>query len=204
MRQNDIRNFKQYLCLAERASGTVEKYLRDVTRLAQWLEGRPVSKETVSEWKEQLVNENYAPATINSMLASIHCFFGYMGWGDCQVRYLRIQRQMFREQERELTKAEYIRLVNTAKTEKNECLALLIEAICGTGIRVSEVRYLTVEALREGRAVISLKGKIRTILIPDKLVRKLKKYAHQRKIISGEIFVTRNGSSYPESRYGPR
>ncbi len=193
--QDDIRNFKQYLYSAERASGTVEKYLRDVRRFSDWLGQRPVCRELAAEWKEQLLREAYAPATINSMLASIHCFFKFMGWEDCQVRFLRIQRQMFREQERELTKQEYTRLVSTARGQNKERLALLIEAICATGIRVSEVRYLTMEALREGRAVISLKGKIRTILIPGKLVRKLKKYAKKQKIVSGEIFLTRNGNS---------
>ncbi len=189
-----IKDFEQYLQHAERAEGTVEKYLRDVQRFAKWLNGRPISKELTAAWKEHLLEMNYSPTTVNSMLASVHGFFRFAGWSGCNVRFLRIQRQMFREQGKELTKEEYIRLVTTARAQHKERLALLIEAICATGIRVSEVKYLTVEALNTGRAVISLKGKIRTILIPGKLARKLKKYAQKQKIVSGEIFLTRNGT----------
>ncbi len=189
-----IAGYKSYLQNEERAPGTVEKYLRDVCRFEAWLNGRPVTKEAVAVWKEELIAQSYSPATINSMLASIHCFFHYAGWEDCQVRFLRIQRQMFREQKKELTKADYTRLVNAARAEKKERLALLIETICATGIRVSEVQYITTEAIAQKKAEISLKGKIRTILLPDKLVRKLKKYAEKQKIVSGEIFITRNGS----------
>ena len=192
--KKDIVEFRHQLYLAERAEGTVEKYLRDVERFSKWLDGREVSRERTAEWKELLVKEQYAPTTINSMLASIHCFFRFKGLDGCQVRFLRIQRQMFREQQKELTKQEYLQLVKTAREQKKERLALLIETICGTGIRVSEVPYLTVETLQTGRAVISLKGKIRTILIPEKLVKKLKVYARKEKIVSGEIFLTKNGT----------
>ncbi len=190
-----ITGFEQYLQEAERALGTVEKYLRDVRRFADWLDGRQVSKELTAAWKEYLIELKYSPTTVNSMLASIHGFYKYSGWSNCNVRFLRIQRKMFREQRRELTKDEYVKLVNTARAQKKERLAMLIEAICATGIRVSEVQYLTVEAVQQGRAVISLKGKIRTILLPDKLVRKLKQYIRKQKITAGEIFLTRNGNS---------
>lgn len=190
-----IAGYESYLQDEERAGGTVEKYLRDVRKFEKWLNGRPVTKEVVVEWKEKLVEEHYSPATVNSMLASIHGFFHCVGWENCNVRFLRIQRQMFREQKKELTKAEYTKLVNTAHAEHRERLALLIETICATGIRVSEVKYITMEALVQKKAEISLKGKIRTILLPDKLVHKLKKYARKQKIVSGEIFITRNGSS---------
>ena len=108
------------------------------------------------------------------------------------MKPLRIQRRLFRDDSRELTRPEYLRLLETARTQGRERLALLLETICGTGIRVSEVRYVTVEAVYRGRAEISLKGKIRTILLPGKLCRKLLKYARKQKIASGEIFLTRN------------
>ncbi len=190
-----IIDFERYLQSAERAAGTIEKYVRDVQRFSQWLQGCAVTKELTAGWKEALIAQQYSPSTVNSMLASVHKFFHFAGWNGCNVHFLRIQRQMFREQSRELTKEEYIRLVNTARNQKKERLALLIEAICATGIRVSEVKYLTVEAIRQKKAKISLKGKIRTILLPDKLVRKLQKYAQKQKIVSGEIFLTRNGTS---------
>lgn len=189
-----IINFERYLQSAERAAGTVEKYVRDVSRFALWLRGRGVTKELTAEWKEYLVEQQYSPTTVNAMLASVHKFFQFAGWEDCRVHFLRVQRQMFREQSRELTKEEYMRLVNTARSQKKERLALLIETICATGIRVSEVRYLTVEAIGQKKAKISLKGKIRTILLPDKLVRKLRQYAQKQKIVSGQIFLTRNGT----------
>lgn len=190
-----IKEFKDYLLSAERAAGTVDKYLRDVGRFAGWLDGRGVTKELTAAWKEYLTEQDYSPRTVNSMLASIHTFFRFVGWSECNVRFLRVQRQMFREQGKELTKDEYIRLVNTARKQKKERLALLIETICATGIRVSEVQYLTVESLKQKKAQITMKGKIRTILLSDKLVRKLQKYVQKQKIVSGQIFLTRNGTS---------
>ena len=127
------------------------------------------------------------------MLAAVNSFFRFAGWEDCQVKFLKLQRRLFRDAGRELSRAEYERLVETAANLSRPRLALLMEAICGTGVRVSEVRYLTVEAVQAGRADISLKGKIRTILIPNKLCRKLLKYARKQKITSGEIFLTRSG-----------
>lgn len=127
------------------------------------------------------------------MLAALNGFFRFLGWEECRVKFLKIQRKPFRDPGRELSRAEYQRLIFTAQKRGQDRLALLLEAIGGTGIRVSEVRYLTVEAARAGRAEISLKGKIRTILIPGKLCRKLLKYAKKRKIASGEIFLTGSG-----------
>lgn len=190
-----ITEYKEYLHTAERAPGTIDKYLRDVRRFAEWLNGRSVTKELTFLWKEYLIEQGYVPATINAMLASVHGFFHYAGWENCNVRFLRVQRQMFREQRKELTKEEYNRLVTTAYAQKKERLALLIETICATGIRVSEVQYVTVEAIRQRKAEISLKGKIRTILLPEKLVRKLQRYVKKQKIVSGQIFITRNGTS---------
>lgn len=190
-----VTEFGKYLKASERSSGTVEKYLRDVNHFMTWLDGKNVTREQTAGWKEYLTEKGYSPITINSMLASIHAFYKFAGWENCRVCFLRVQRQMFREQKKELTKNEYMKLVETARTQKKERLAMLIETICATGIRVSEVKYLTVESLKQGQAVISLKGKIRTILLPDKLIRKLKQYVKKKKIRAGEIFITRNGNS---------
>ncbi len=190
-----IEAFQSYLQEQERSPGTVENYLRHVRAFARWLEGGPVSKAAAAAWKEYLVARGYAPATVNAMLAALNSLLTFLGWRDCRVRFLRIQRPLFRADSRELTREEYARLLAAARGTGRERLALLLEAVCATGIRVSEVRCLTVEAARQGRAEVSLKGKIRTILIPGKLARKLLKYAQKCKIASGEIFLTKSGKS---------
>ena len=190
-----IAAYGQYLRTEERSSGTVEKYLRDVSAFAAWLGGRPVSKELAAGWKEHLLSQGYAPVTINSMLAAINGLFHFLGWDECRVKFLKVQRRLFRDAGRELTRPEYEQLLAAARERGRERLALLMETICATGIRVSEVRYITVEAAQWGRAEISLKGKIRTILLPGKLCRKLLKYAKKHKTASGEIFLTKSGKS---------
>lgn len=187
--------FQEHLHREERSSGTIEKYMRDLNAFSSWLENRPVTKTMSTEWKEHLLNSGYNPVTVNSMVAAINAFFTFIGWTDCRVKALRIQRRMFRNEERELTRSEYDRLLQTAQGLGRNRLALLMETICATGIRVSEVAYVTVEAAQRGRTDISLKGKIRTILLPGKLCRKLLKYAKKQKIASGEIFLTRSGGS---------
>lgn len=189
-----ITAYGLYLRREEHAPGTIEKYLRDVRAFAAWLDGRPVTKELAAAWKEHLLATGHSPSTVNSMLAALNSLFRFLGW-DIRIKFLKIQRRMFRDQARELTREEYDLLVSTARASGKERLALLMEAICATGVRVSEVRYLTVEAALAGRADISLKGKIRTILLPGKLCRKLLKYARKNKIASGEIFITRSGKS---------
>ena len=189
----EIRRFCQHLRGEEREQGTIEKYCRDVRAFAIWIQGQEVSKERVVVWKEYLRMSGYAPVTINSMLVALNRFFCFLGWDSLRVKALRIQRQMFRSRDRELTREEYVRLVETARDLGKERLALLMETICATGIRVSEVKYITVEAIQTGRAEVSLKGKIRTILLPNKLCRKLQKYARKQKTASGEIFLTRSG-----------
>lgn len=184
-----------HLDMEERSSGTIENYLRHTRAFAAWLDGAPVTKERAAGWKEHLLSNGYAPATINAMLASLNGLFHFLGWDECRVKFLKIQRSLFRDAGRELTRPEYDRLLETARARGQERLALLMETICATGIRVSEVRYITVEAARRGRAEIFLKGKIRTILLPGKLCRKLLKYARKNKTVSGEIFLTRNGTS---------
>lgn len=187
--EQEIRSFEQHLTQEEKCEGTKEKYLRDVYRFWTFLQGAPLCKERVTTWKEMLLKKGYCPTTVNSMLAAVNSFVTFLGRGDCRVKALRVQRRLFREPERELTREEYQRLL----TQAEERLALVMETICATGIRVSEVQYITVEAARAGRADIALKGKIRTILLPSKLCRKLLKYAKRKKITSGKVFLTRGG-----------
>ena len=190
-----LHSFRAYLRDEERSEATVEKYLCEVTQFAAWLNNNEVTKAAVAEWKEHLLVSGYEPSTVNGKLTALDRFFDFMGWPDCKVKHLKLQRRLFRDDSRELTKAEYERLIETAEELGKERLALLMEAICGTGIRVSEVQYLTVEAAQQGKVEIYLKGKVRTILIPGKLCRKLLKYAKKQKIASGEIFLTRGGKS---------
>ena len=188
-----IQAFARHLLLEEKSAATMEKYLRDIRAFACWLGDREICKELTAEWKAYLAEQGYAPASINAMLSALNSLLAYLDLNDCRVKFLKIQRRLFRDDSRELTRPEYLRLLETARTQGRERLALLLETICGTGIRVSEVRYVTVEAVYRGRAEISLKGKIRTILLPGKLCRKLLKYARRQKIASGEIFLTRGG-----------
>lgn len=194
-RENQLLAFVDHLREEERSEGTTQKYLRDVRKFLSWLQQRTLNKNEVSDWKAQLLSDGYAPETVNSMIVALNRFLEVIGRGDCRIHTLRIQRKLFRRQERELTRVEYERLVQTAERKGQARLALLLEAIAATGIRVSEVKYLTVEAAKAGRAEISLKGKIRVILLPNKLRRKLLKYAKKQKTVSGQIFLTRNGKS---------
>ena len=187
------KKFEQWLRTEERSAGTIEKYLRDVRGFAAWSAGKNVDHEQVVAWRDDLLIQGYAPVTVNSMVAAVNQFLSFLGWDDCRVKALRIQRKLFRDDQRELTREEYERLLETAHKLGRDRLALLLETICATGIRVSEVRYITAEAIQAGRAKISLKGKLRTILLPNKLCRKLKKFAKEKKIASGEIFLTRSG-----------
>ena len=190
-----IAAYGRHLKQEERASATVEKYLRDIQAFACWLDSEAVTKEAVTDWKEHLLAERRAPSTINTALAALNGLFRFLGWEDCRARFLKIQRRMFQDPARELARSDYDRLITAARELGRNRLALLMETICATGIRVSEVPYITVEAARKGRTEISLKGKIRVILIPGKLCRKLLKYAKNQKIASGEIFLTESGKS---------
>ena len=185
--------YDRWLRQEERADATREKYLRSIRAFAAWLGGAAVTKDAVTEWKSQLVKRRQAPSTVNTALAALNGLFCFLGWEDCRAKFLKVQRRIFRAPERELTRAEYAGLLTTAKNSGDAWLALLMESICATGIRVSEVKFLTVEAAQCGRAEITLKGKIRTILLPAKLCRKLLKYAKKQKIARGEIFLTTGG-----------
>ena len=193
--EGSLSAFIRHLRTVERSAGTIEKYFRDTGRFAAWLEGAEATRERTAAWRDSLLEGGYAPATVNSMVAAVNQFFTFLGWDECKVKALKIQRKLFRDDRRELTREEYQRLLEAAHGLGRERLALLLETICATGIRVSEVKYITVEAAHAGRAEISLKGKLRTILLPGKLCRKLKKYARAQKTASGEIFLTRSGKS---------
>ena len=190
-----VAAYGRYLKQEERSSATIEKYLRDVLAFARWLDGEAVTKEAMTGWKERLLAEHRAPSTVNTALSALNGLFRFLGWESCRVRFVKVQRRLFRDPARELTRTDYDRLIATARELGKERLALVMETICSTGVRVSEVRYLTVEAAKQGRAEISLKGKVRVILIPTKLARKLSKYAKKNKTVSGEIFLTGNGTS---------
>ena len=161
----------------------------------RWLGDKPVTKEAALDWKESLLAAGLTAVTVNGKISALNGLLSFIGWKECRIKFLRLQRRMFRERNRELTRNEYLRLLNAAREMGKERLELLMEAICSTGIRVSEVQYLTVEAARNRQAVINLKGKIRTILLPGKLCRKLLKFAAKQKNTSGEIFLTRSGQS---------
>lgn len=188
-----VQSFKKYLREEEKSANTIEKYLRDVRAFAEYLGGAEVTKEAVIAYKSKLLAESYAVRSINSMLASLNGLFSFLGWTDCRVKSIKLQRQIYCPEEKELTKAEYMRLVNTAKQKGNERLNLILQTICGTGIRVSELQYITVEAVKCGEAIVSLKGKTRTIFIVHELQKKLLRYAAEQGISSGTIFITRTG-----------
>ncbi len=185
--------FETYLRHDEREESTIEAYLRSLTRFSEWADGRAVTKELAMEWKAALAEAGYRPISVNAMLAAVNKFFTCMGREDCKVKYLKLQRQMFRKSEKDLSKEEYQRLVQAAHEKGDLRMELILETICATGIRVGELKYITVEAVRAGVAEIALKGKIRTILLPHRLCRKLQKYAKQQKIVSGKLFLTQDG-----------
>lgn len=187
-----IRAYQNHLLQEERSPGTIEKYMRDVRAFACWLKGREVSPEQTSAWKEHLRKAGYAPCTINSMLSALNGLFRLMKWDSCCVKFLKIQRQLFRDPARELSRKDYQKLVDTAFAMGKERLGMVVETIGGTGIRVSELGYITAEAVRLGQARIFLKGKIRVILLPKKLCKKLKTYCRKQTITSGPVFVTKN------------
>ena len=187
-----IAEFKEHLILEERSEITIEKYIRDVKAFTAYTQNTSVTKETVIAYKKHL-QENYAARSVNSMLASINSLFAFLGWHDLKVKSLKLQQQVFCPEEKELSKAEYTRLCRTAERKHNERLNLILQTICGTGIRVSELQYITVEAVKHGEAVVNCKAKTRSVFIVKELKQKLLRYAAERGIQSGILFVTRTG-----------
>ena len=189
LRASDIKAYEAKLQREERAAATVEKYIHDVRAFAAWLGERPIDKERTAAWKTALLSEGLSAATVNVRLAALNGLLRFLGWEDCRVKFLKVQHRAFRDAGRELTRAEYRRLLDHADSGSS----LLLETICSAGIRVSELRCITVEAARAGRADVALKGKIRTILLPEKLCRRLLKYAKKQKTASGAIFRGKDG-----------
>lgn len=187
-----IAEFKEHLILEERSEITIEKYIRDVKAFTAYTQNTSVTKETVIAYKKHL-QENYAARSVNSMLASINSLFAFLGWLDLKVKSLKLQQQVFCPEEKELTKAEYARLCRAAQNKHNERLNLILQTICGTGIRVSELQYITVEAVKQGEAVVNCKAKTRAVFIVKELKQKLLRYAAEQGIKNGMIFVTRTG-----------
>ena len=190
---NVIQRFEHFLRKEEKSKNTIEKYVRDVRAFAAEQNGAEITKEAVIAYKNKLHSEKYTVCSINSMLASLNSLFAFLGWVDCKVKSIKLQRQIFCSEEKELTKEEYMRLVNTAKQKGNERLNLILQTICGTGIRVSELQYITVDAVKNGEAIVSLKGKTRSVFIVKDLKKKLLRYAAEQRITSGTIFITRTG-----------
>lgn len=186
-----IRQFHDYLLQEEKSKATVEKYLRDVRAFRFFLNEKSVEKEVVLAYKAYLQESGYAVRSINSVLASLNSLFQLFGWQDCKVRSLRLQQQIYCSEQKELTKAEYYRLLEAAKVKPQ--IYLVLQTICSTGIRVSELQYFTVEAVKSGEIFVQCKGKNRRILLPGKLKKLLLRYAKEEKILSGVIFCNRDG-----------
>lgn len=195
--ENHINQFLDYLLREEKSRATQDKYIRDIRAFWRFAGSEPVTKEVVMAYKKWCIDRGYAVRSINSMLASINSFLGFMNWYDCKVKSIRVQRQTYCAEEKELTKAEYQRLLDASRD--NEQLNLLLQTICGTGIRVSELKYFTVEAIRHGEVSVSCKSKTRIILIPGKLQKRLLKYADKRKIRTGIVFVGRHNKPLDRS-----
>lgn len=196
--QELIQNFGNYLMEEEKTSATQEKYMRDIRAFSEWTAGAEIDKRTVLDYKAYLVSK-FAPASVNSVLSSLNSFFAFHQWYEMKVKMLKIQKQIFAQKEKELSKAEYARLLDAAKAKSNKRLYLLMQTICASGIRVSELQYITVEAVKLEKATIHCKGKMRIVILPKALCRMLTEYAKTQKITSGSVFVTRTGKPLDRS-----
>ena len=192
--QKTMEKFKHFLLMEEKSDNTIEKYVRDAECFAEYIGCAEVDKESVIMYKNKLIEKGYANSSINSIISSLNKLFSLLDWNDCKVKYIKEQRQMYCAAEKELTKSDYLRLVNTAKANGNTRLSLIIQTICATGIRVSELKYITVEAIQRGEAKVTLKGKTRRVFIVDKLRKKLLKYISKKHIKHGVVFVTKWGN----------
>lgn len=193
-----IKKFKDYLKEEERSQATIEKYTRDIKAFYEYLpEDKLISKEIVIAFKQSLAN-TYKPTSINSMLVAVNGLLAYMGLNDCKVKLQKIQKRIFHD-ENNLSKEEYKRLLAAADSKSNEQLCMLMQTICATGIRVSEHKYVTVEALKQGSTTVKNKGKIREIIFPKKLRRSLLKYCKEHNINSGSVFISKHGNPLDRS-----
>ncbi len=193
-----IKKFKGHLIDEEKSPSTLDKYVRDIAVFMEWCKETELSKSVVLEYKKDIV-EKYAPASVNSILSSLNSFFAYNEWYDLKVKALKIQRQIFSSKDKELTKAEYERLLVAAKQKKNQRLYYLMQTICATGIRVSELKAITVSAVKSGQATINCKGKMRIVILPKQLCKMLKDYIRENNIKSGSVFVSKNGKPLDRS-----
>ena len=193
-----IEKFKHYLINEEKASATLEKYMRDINAFYKWTAGLEFDKRKVLDYKEDLIGK-FAPASVNSVLSSLNSFFEFNNWYEMKVKMLKIQKQIFAQKDKELTKAEYERLLDAAKAKRNKRLYLLMQTICSSGIRVSELQYITIEAIRLRKATINCKGKMRIVILPKELCRMLTEYAKTKKITSGSVFITKTGKPLDRS-----
>ena len=187
-----LEKYIDYLQNEERSIATVCQYERDVLRFFSFLNLKELTKDVVLQYKQELMKA-YQPVSVNVKLSALNSFFSFIGRDDLKLKLLKIQKSVYCSEERELSKSEYFRLIQAAEKKKNKRLALLLQTICGTGIRVSELKYITAAAVNCGEAVIQLKGKTRTILIPKKLQKKLKNYLRRERIVEGPVFITRTG-----------
>ena len=188
--------FAETLRREDRSSGTIEKYVRDTRAFIRWLAKQEleISQEAGNEWKADLLQRGYSPATVNSMVCGVNSFFRSIGKPEIRIHAVRLQRKLFWEARRELNENDFRRLVSEARHEGKERLALVMETIAGTGIRVSELSYITVKAVMEGRAAVHLKGKVRVILLSKQVRERLKRYIRKRNIRTGCVFASRCGT----------
>ena len=193
-----VREFEIYLYEEEKSSNTIEKYIRDIRFFYRWLNNREFDKSVVIDYKKSLC-QIYAPKSVNSIVSSLNSFFMFMKWYDLKVKTLKIQRQIFSDKEKELTKSEYQRLLSAAKFKKNERLYYLMQTLGSTGLRISELKYVTCEAIGKGVAVINCKGKIRQVFLPNQLCKMLKGYIKNVNIKKGPVFVSKNGNPLDRS-----
>lgn len=190
--RKSINAYKQYLLMAEKAHATITKYINEVERLSEYLEHNALNKRALLEYRETLA-ENFSSRTVNTKLAAINGYLAFIGVDEYKVHLLKVQRKAFIAENRELSAAEYKRLVNAADASGNDRLSLVMQTICATGIRISELSYITVDAVKERRMEIRLKGKSRTVIIPSKLCKKLVEYARRQRIDTGAVFRTKGG-----------
>ena len=190
--EKTVKEFEIYLYEEEKSSNTIEKYMRDIRYFRDWLDGSEFDKSVVIDYKKVLCQQ-YAPKSVNSILSSLNALFKFMKWYDLKIKTLKIQRQIFSDKEKELTKSEYERLLTAAKDSKNERLYFLMQTLGSTGLRISELKYVTCEAIRKGQATINCKGKIRQVFLPSQLCKMLKAYVKKRKIKKGPVFISKNG-----------